>query len=87
LSNDGTWDIEPWEDLSTTKGWTLTAGDGMKTVYLQIKDEAGLLSSTYSDTIVLDRNAIPEFPSAAVLVLFGILASAFMLVFKARTSD
>jgi len=53
-SNDGIWDTEPWETPGTTKGWTLTSGDGTKTVYYQIEDWAGLLSTTYSDTIILD---------------------------------
>jgi len=56
-SNDGVWDTEPWETPAATKAWTLTAGDGTKTVYYQIKDKAGLLSTTYSDTIILDTVA------------------------------
>lgn len=52
--DDGVWDTEPWETLSPTKAWTLKSGDGAKTVYYQVKDNAGLVSSTYSDTIVLD---------------------------------
>ena len=53
LSNDGVWDTEPWETPSTAKSWTLTAGDGLKTVYYQIMDGAGLISS-YSASITLD---------------------------------
>jgi photosystem II stability/assembly factor-like uncharacterized protein len=52
FSNDGVWDSESWETLVYSKSWTLTSGDGEKTVYLQIKDQAGL-TSTYSDTITL----------------------------------
>ena len=53
FSNDGiTW--TDWEDYTTSKSWTLTPGDGTKTVYYQIKDNAGLISETYTDTIVLD---------------------------------
>jgi hypothetical protein len=52
-SNDGTWDTETWESASATKAWTLTLGDGVKTVYYQIKDNAELLSTTYQDTIIL----------------------------------
>ena len=55
-SNDGVWDTEPWESPSTTKTWTLTTGDGTKTVYYQVMDNAGLVSDTYSDTILLDTN-------------------------------
>ncbi len=53
-SNDGVWDSESWEFPSTTKEWPLSFGDGVKTVYYQIKDNAGLLSNTYSDSIGLD---------------------------------
>lgn len=53
-SNDGIWDTEPWEPFSATKTWTLTAGDGTKTVYYQVKDNAGLVSGTYSDSVILD---------------------------------
>jgi len=53
-SNDGIWDTEPWELPSQNKSWTLTLGDGTKTVYYQIKDNAGLVSIMYSDIIILD---------------------------------
>ncbi len=53
-SNDGLWDGEPWEDPSSTKTWTLPSGDGTKTVYYQVRDNAGLLSMTYLDDINLD---------------------------------
>jgi hypothetical protein len=53
-SNDGVWDTEPWEAPNATKKWDLTAGDGNKTVYYQIRDNAGSVSPTYSDSIVLD---------------------------------
>jgi len=56
-SNDGVWDTEPWEIPLPNKAWTLTAGDGTKTVYYQIRDNAGLISETYSDTITLDTTA------------------------------
>ncbi len=51
LSNDGIWDSEPWENPSITKIWTLTSGDGTNSIYYQIKDNAGLISRTYSTTI------------------------------------
>jgi len=52
-SNDGVWDTESWEAPVASKSWSLTAGDGSKTVYFQIKDSDGMLSATYSDTITL----------------------------------
>lgn len=53
-SNDGIWDTEPWEIPSPSKTWELTLGDGTKTVYYQIRDNAGLISQSYQDTITLD---------------------------------
>jgi hypothetical protein len=53
FSNDGVWDIETWETPSPSKNWTLTLGDGVKTVYYQIMDNAGLTAS-YSASITLD---------------------------------
>jgi len=52
--DDGTWDTEPWESPFPARAWTLTTGDGEKTVYYQIMDNAGLESPTYSDSIILD---------------------------------
>lgn len=44
-----------WEDYGTSKSWTLSAGDGAKTVYVQYKDTAGNVSSgDISDGITLD---------------------------------
>jgi hypothetical protein len=61
-SNDGVWDSEEWETPSLTKNWILTSSDGIKTVYYQIKDNAGLESTTYTDTIILDLTP-PSVPN------------------------
>jgi hypothetical protein len=54
FSNDGVWDKETWESPSSGgRAWALTAGDGEKTVFCQIMDNAGLISS-YSASITLD---------------------------------
>jgi hypothetical protein len=62
FSNDGVWDTEIWESPSTSKAWTLTSGDGAKTVYYQIKDTAGLTSS-YSAVITLQSTTPTPSPS------------------------
>jgi len=55
-SNDSvTWSA--WEAFSSPKAWTLSAGDGAKTVYCQVRDAAGTVSSTFTDGIVLDTTA------------------------------
>lgn len=55
FSNDNTtWSTV--ETYSTTKAWTLDAGESAKTVYVKFKDNAGNWSTTtgISDTIILD---------------------------------
>jgi hypothetical protein len=42
-----------WEAPSATKAWTLTSGAGIKTVRYQVMDNAGLVSTMYSDDITL----------------------------------
>ena len=54
-SNNIKW--SDWEVYATSKSWTLTSGDGAKTVYVQYKDNAGLTSSIYHYTITLDTTA------------------------------
>ena len=55
LSNDGTtWTERPY---AATQSWTLSAGDGTKTVWAKWRDGAGNWSSAKSDTIGLDTVA------------------------------
>jgi hypothetical protein len=51
-NNNSTWSAP--EAYATTKSWTLTSGNGIKTVYVKFKDAAGNWSGAYSDTIILD---------------------------------
>jgi len=53
FSNDGS-TYSTAEAYATTKSWTLTSGDGTKTVYAKFKDTAGNWSAAATDTIVLD---------------------------------
>src|SRR3989304_5988479 len=53
LSNNGTtWNA--WENNASSKTWTLTSGDGVKTVYVQYRDADNNTSQSYTDTITLD---------------------------------
>jgi hypothetical protein len=54
ISNDGVFDDEPWEAYSAARAWTLTGGDGLKTVYAQFRDTLGNLSAISSSDITLD---------------------------------
>ncbi|MHB9035783.1 MAG: carboxypeptidase-like regulatory domain-containing protein [Armatimonadota bacterium] len=52
FSNDNlTWSA--WESYATSKPWTLSSGDGLKTVYAQFQDAAGHIA-TCTDSITLD---------------------------------
>jgi LmbE family N-acetylglucosaminyl deacetylase len=55
FSNDGSsWSI--WEDYASTKAWSLTSGDGTKTVSAQYRDAAGN-QLNLSDIITVDTTA------------------------------
>lgn len=55
FSNDNvTWSTP--EAYATSKAWTLTSGDGTKTVYVKYNDAARNWSGAFSDTIVLDMS-------------------------------
>lgn len=47
-----------WESFAQTKSVQLTSGDGLKTVYVKIRDDVGNESTAASDTITLDT-AVP----------------------------
>ena len=42
-----------WEPYSTTKAYTLSSGDGIKTLYIWLRDNAGNQVGHYSDTVIL----------------------------------
>jgi len=53
LGQDGAaWD--PWEPFSVLRPYNLSAGDGMKTVYIRVRDRAGNVGSFAADDILLD---------------------------------
>lgn len=45
-----------WEEIASSKSVTLTSTDGMKTIYLKVKDNAGNISSSASDSAELDTS-------------------------------
>ncbi|MCX6035203.1 MAG: C39 family peptidase [Chloroflexi bacterium] len=63
FSNDwSTWSA--WESYATNKSWTLSSGDGSKTVYVRYQDNAGNISTPATDTITLDTVA----PAGSVVI-------------------
>ncbi|MCX6377367.1 MAG: DNRLRE domain-containing protein, partial [Armatimonadetes bacterium] len=66
-NENGAW--SGWEAYGTSKSWTLSEGDGAKTVYVQFKDAAGNVSTEpISDDITLDTTG----PSAATVTDEGV---------------
>ncbi len=66
FSNDGL-NYTAWEIYSTNKNWSLSAGEGVKTVYVKYKDSLGHISAVYSDTIILDQTG----PTGLILINNG----------------
>ncbi|MFC1510780.1 FlgD immunoglobulin-like domain containing protein [Candidatus Margulisiibacteriota bacterium] len=62
INESGSWGSDDWETYSTSKSWTLTAGDAEKTVYVRYRDMAGNWSEI-SDTIAFDTTS----PTAPIL--------------------
>jgi hypothetical protein len=66
FSNDGsTW--SSWEAYATSKAWTMTSGDGTKTVFVQYKNNAEMSSNSILDTIILDTTA----PTGSIIINGG----------------
>ncbi len=64
LSNDArSW--SGWAQVTSSVSWTLTGGDGTKTVYARFRDARGNVSATVSAQIVLDTRA-PRISNVAV---------------------
>jgi N-acetylneuraminic acid mutarotase len=57
FSNDGGVTWSGWEAFAATKAWTLTSGDGPKTVHARARDVAGNVSNAVGDSIVLLMSA------------------------------
>ena len=55
-SNDGH-TFTDWEPYLQSKGWSVLAGNGTRTVYAQVRDRAGNISPVSSDSIVMDSVA------------------------------
>ena len=54
-----------WEDCVAEKAWTLSAGDGIKSVCLQCRDTQGTISQEVCDDILLDTTP-PTNPSIII---------------------
>jgi len=77
FSNDNvTWSA--WQPFSTNMPWNLTDDQGEKTVYAQIRDQAGLISPILTSSITV----IPEFPPG---LLFAVIPlTLFVIIYSRR---
>ena len=73
LSNNSDFSGASWENVLAAKSWTLDAGDGVKRVYAQFKDEAANLSPAASAQIVLDAT-VPRDGAVAAIPAGGAVA-------------
>jgi PKD repeat protein len=86
FSNDGSsW--SSWETYSLSKSWTLTSGEGFKTVYVQFKNEVDLVSNSYQDTIILNFSSLFKAPVASFVFSSGSLKIGDMVAFDASDSS
>ena len=69
-SNNVSWSA--WEAYATSKTWTLTAGDGLKTAYVRFRDRTGNISTGSSDTIQVDMTA----PTGSIVINNGAAKTA-----------
>lgn len=60
ISNDPAFSGGTWETYATSKSWTLSSGEGTKTVYAQFKDSASNVSTAVSDTITYSAAAATQ---------------------------
>ncbi len=71
MSNAVAFDVNPGTaptSSSETRTWSLTPGDGVKTVFFQVMDVSGRKSSIYNDSILVDTTA----PSLAATITNGV---------------
>jgi hypothetical protein len=59
--SNGGGDWSDWLAYTNSASWSLSSGDGQKTVYGRFKDAASNVSPVVSDTIQLDTDAGPEY--------------------------
>ncbi len=57
ISEDSGFSGASWESYSTSKSWTLSSGEGTKTVYTKFRDAYLQESTTISDDIIYDATA------------------------------
>lgn len=65
-----------WEPFAAFRNWTITSGDGLKTVYVRFMDGAGHVSGQNNDTIELDTQP----PQSQVTAPNGVTSNSLLTV-------
>ena len=60
ISEDPFFTAATWEPYSATKPWTLSAGFGTKTIYVQFRDSTGQLSNVFNDKIEYSASCVVD---------------------------
>jgi ribosomal protein L40E len=76
--NNVTWST--WQPYETSVNWTLPEGDGQKTVYVQFKDNSGLISTTSSMINLVTQSSLWGIPLEYVLIVVVIVVAAVIFV-------
>lgn len=67
IANTSSFTGASWEAYATSRAWVLSPGDALKTVYLQLRDDAGNTTSTFQAQTTLDTTA----PTSLVVNIAG----------------
>jgi hypothetical protein len=79
MSNDGAaWST--WVPAQASTPWTMDAGAGQHTVFLQFRDAAGNVSATSSDSVLLDTTP----PTGSFVLVHG---AAYVMPWESFTAD
>ena len=85
VSEDSSFAGVSWETFATTKSYTLSTNDGIKTVYARFKNDFEMETSSMSDNIILDTT--PATAAFSVLPTSGITAETTFNFDATATTD
>lgn len=87
IGNSSTFSGANWESYNTNKSWTLTSGDGSKTIYAKFKDAAGNPSPAYSSSIylvsekkVIRLAGLSRYDTAVAISKYGWSSSNYIII-------
>ena len=75
FSDDG-WTWSDWVPFASSATYSISSGDGVKTIFFRVKDHAGNVADTVSDTITLDTRP----PAIYNVMVVGVTDTSAMVV-------